>query len=453
MDGISPHSPFIFHGMSSQAQHIHRLASAFAAGPMNDREQMIARAKPMVGDLRKARWLPKLAGKLELEFGEAPRPTIHRIADRIRADEGFLNAWIKGNGQITAIPVTPQMAPSLGAPRLWKIPTITTLRELSTTLNLDLDDLGWLASRGTTQHYNHRWLPKPKSGRFRLIESPKGLLKFAQRQILRRILAEIPPHDAACGFRTGCSVRDFVKCHTAKDIVIRIDLEDFFPSISATRILHLFLTAGYPEKIARTLTQLTTHATPALDLTEHSLTWPERRRLRTPHLPQGAPSSPALANLAAFRLDCRLDGLANAVGADYTRYADDLLFSGGTDFARRVNGFVTTASSIIIEEGFHPNHRKTRVMRQSQKQHAAGLVLNDTPNIDRRDFDRLKAILTNCVRHGPESQNRQNHRDFAAHLSGRLAWIRYISPAKEAKLRALFDQIIWSPPRSTGLQL
>ena len=87
--------------MSSQAHHIRRLAAALAAGPMEDREALVARAKPLVGDLRKARWLAPLARNLSLEFGEAPRPTVRRIAERIRAHEGFVKAWTEGRGRIS----------------------------------------------------------------------------------------------------------------------------------------------------------------------------------------------------------------------------------------------------------------------------------------------------------------------------------------------------------------
>ncbi|MEO5716793.1 MAG: reverse transcriptase family protein [Luteolibacter sp.] len=428
--------------MSSQAHHIRRLAAALTAGPMADREVLVARARPLVGDLRKARWLVSLARKLSLEFGEAPRPTVRRIADRIRAHEGFVKAWADGRGRIFIDQVEPQMAPAAGAPTMWEIPEITTLGDLADTLRLHPEDLGWLISRNP-EHYRHRWQMKPKSGRFRLIESPKVLLKFAQRQVLRKILHAIPPHETARGFRAGCSVRDFVEPHTGKELLVRFDLEDFFPSITAARVLQIFLTAGYPETVARALTRLTTHAAPPLVLAEKSLTWPERSRFATPHLPQGAPTSPALANLSAFRLDCRLAGLAKAAGADYTRYADDLLFSGGEDFARQARRFEAAVGAIILEEGFRPNHHKTRILRQGQKQHAAGLVLNEKPNIDRREFDRLKAILTNCARRGPASQNRENHPEFAAHLAGKLAWVRFIHPGKEAKLRAIFERIDW----------
>lgn len=410
---------------------------------MADREAMLARAKPLVGDLRKARWLGPLVRKLSLEFGEAPRPTTRRIAGRIREDEGFVKAWTMGQGRVSIGQTTPQMVPAAGAPETWEIPQITTQGDLADTLRLHADDLGWLVSTGKVEHYRHRWQIKPKSGRFRLIESPKVLLKFAQRQVLRKILRAIPPHEAARGFRPGCSVRDFVEPHTGKELLVRLDLEDFFPSITSARILRVFLTAGYPESVARALTRLTTHAAPRAVLEEKNLAWPERRRFATPHLPQGAPTSPALANLSAFRLDCRLAALANAAGAEYTRYADDLLFSGGTDFTRQARRFEVAAGAIIIEEGFSPNHHKTRVLRQGAKQHAAGLVLNEKPNIDRREFDRLKAILTNCARHGPASQNRKKHPDFAAHLAGKLAWVRFIHPGKGAKLREIFELIDW----------
>jgi len=430
--------------MSSQAHHIRRLATALTAGPMEDREALIKRVKPLAGDLRKARWLSSLAINLSLEFAEAPRPTVRRIAGRIWAHEGFVNAWAAGNGRISIGHVQQRMAPAAGAPRIWKIPEITTMVDLAETLRLHPDDLGWLVSRKNPGHYRHRWQVKPKSGRFRLIESPKVLLKFAQRQVLRKILHAIPPHEAARGFRPGCSVRDFVEPHAKKAIVVRFDLEDFFPSITASRVMRIFLTAGYPECVARALVRLTTHATSPRVLDEKTLDWSERSRLATPHLPQGAPTSPALANLSAFRLDCRLTGLAQTAGAVYTRYADDLLFSGGEDFARQARRFVVAVGAIVLEEGFRPNHRKTRVLRQGQKQHAAGLVLNEKPNIDRREFDRLKAMLTNCVNHGPASQNRENLPDFAAHLSGRLAWVSFIHPGKGAKLREIHERIDWS---------
>ena len=162
-----------------------------------------------------------------------------------------------------------------------------------------------------------------------------------------------------------------------------------------------------------------------------------------PHLPQGAPTSPALANLCAYRLDCRLAGLAAAAGAVYTRYADDLAFSGGEEFARRVKRFSTHVAAIAMEEGFKVHHRKTRIMRRGVRQHLAGIVVNDRANVRRSDFDRLKATLNNCARHGPEAQNRESHPEFRLQLKGRVSFVEMVNPARGRKLRAIFERIEW----------
>ena len=163
-----------------------------------------------------------------------------------------------------------------------------------------------------------------------------------------------------------------------------------------------------------------------------------------PHLPQGAPTSPALANLCSYRVDCRLAGLAESAGARYTRYADDLAFSGDEEFERRVERFSTHVAAILLEEGFTVNHRKTRIMRQGVRQHLAGLVVNQHMNVKRPDFDLLKATLTNCVRLGPESQNRDAHPAvFARTWKAEWGLSRSINPARGKRLRAIFERIEW----------
>jgi hypothetical protein len=136
--------------------------------------------------------------------------------------------------------------------------------------------------------------------------------------------------------------------------------------------------------------------------------------------------------LCFYRADCRLAGLAKAAGAAYTRYADDLAFSGGKEFERRAERFSIHAAAIVMEEGFQVHHRKTRVMRQSVRQHLAGLVANQHVNVRRVDLDRLKATLKNCVRHGPESQNRDGHPCWQEHLRGRVGFVE-----------SIYEQIRW----------
>ena len=162
------------------------------------------------------------------------------------------------------------------------------------------------------------------------------------------------------------------------------------------------------------------------------------------HLPQGAPTSPALANLIAYRLDCRLSGLAANAGVSYTRYADDLLFSGAKDFGRFAKSFAIKVGSIAIDEGFQVQFRKTRIMRAATQQSAAGIVLNQGTNARRSEFDLLKAILFNCVRQGPSTQNRKCVSDFQSHLRGRINWVRQLNPARGEKLMAMFHSVDWS---------
>jgi RNA-directed DNA polymerase len=225
-----------------------------------------------------------------------------------------------------------------------------------------------------------------------------------------------------------------------------MDLDDFFPSISGPRVQALFRTMGYPESVADLLGGLCTTAAP-YDI------WKPRDLYTRPHLPQGAPTSPALANLCAWRVDCRLSGLAKSAGALYTRYADDLAFSGAEPFERSIDRFSTHVASILHEEGFTVHHRKTRIMRQSVRQHLAGLIANEKINVRRSDFDRLKATLTNCIRLGPETQNREAHPHFRLHLQGKIAFVESINPAKGNRLRNLFDQIPWPPRTDTEPRL
>ena len=270
-----------------------------------------------------------------------------------------------------------------------------------------------------------------------------------QRKILAEILDAVPVHPAAHGFCAGRSIVTNAAEHCGKAAVLRFDLVDFFPSVTSARVFQIFRTLGYPADVSRLLMGLCTTSLPA-DVWDArpgariGADYMARQRLMTRHLPQGAPTSPALANLAAGRLDRRLSGLAKAARATYTRYADDLTFSGGSDFARCRKRLATHVAVIAAEEGFRgSNHRKTRIQRAGVRQHVTGVVVNVRPNIRRADFDRLKAILTNCVRHGPATQNRDGVNDFRTHLAGNVAHIASIHPARGARLWAIFRRIAW----------
>ena len=339
----------------------------------------------------------------------------------------------------------------------WALPIPATAAELAEWFRIPLKRLEWLAdcecrghriAAGPLQHYNYRWVAK-RSGGYRLIEIPKSTLKSLQRTIVHEILDAVPAHAAAHGFRRKRSVISFARPHVAKAVVLRLDLRNFFVSVSAARVHGIFKTIGYSDSVTQLLTGLCTNCLPRAALDSYpgySREFSRSKSLRifdAPHLPQGAPTSPALANLAAYRLDCRLNALAGAADAVYTRYADDLLFSGNDELARCGKRFAVQVAAICMEEGFAPHWRKTRIMRASVRQHAAGLVLNQKLNLRRRDFDQLKAILHNCERHGPSSQNRAGVAEFRAHLSGRLAHLASINENRAAKLKSSFDRIDW----------
>jgi hypothetical protein len=291
-------------------------------------------------------------------------------------------------------------------------------------------------------------LPKARGG-YRLVEAPKARLKAIQRKVLHEILAALPPHEAAHGFRRGRSILSYASPHCGQVMVLRMDLRDFFPSVHYGRVYRLFRSVGYPVEVARLLGGLCTHITPADVLESMPAPAPYSPpptppvRLRERHLPQGAPTSPALANLCAYHLDCRLAALAQSLGARYTRYADDLAFSGSAELARAARRFHVQVATIALEEGFEVNTRKTRFMRRALRQQLSGVVVNDRPNVQRDAYDRLKAILHNCVKLGPASQNLGGVSDFRAHLTGRVAHVAHVSPARGQKLAAWLDRIVW----------
>ena len=385
----------------------------------------------------------------------APPPA--RLVKLILAARGFKRvaaavqkqpeALLRGSAHAAWSPVPPLDGLSL--------PVLATPQDLADWLDLTREELAWFADerrqhRAATEsalrHYRYTWLPK-KSGPPRLIEAPKARLKAIQRRILREILDPLPAHDCAHGFVKGRSCMSGAQQHAGEYLVVTADLRDFFLSTPPPRVHAVFRCLGYPWAVARLLTGLCTTVTPAglfdRSSAETRIDWTLARRYRTQHLPQGAPTSPALANLCAWRLDCRLNGLARRLDARYTRYADDLAFSGDEDFGARVGPFLASVASIAKEEGHSLNGKKTRVMRQSGRQRVTGLVVNQHLNTPRSEYEKLKAILYNCRRHGPEDQNRDGHPDFQAHLNGRVTWIENVNPGRGLRLRQMFDAIDW----------
>lgn len=428
------------------------LANALLAGEWAP-DAMSRRVRSALG--ARSAWSALLVRDALAKFGEAPRDGRDELADFVEAHRSFLKAWAR-------LPRRPRIVrwwidePAMG-PSPWDVPALPTTAELARYFDLDVQGLDWLADRrglgrfaadSRLRNYVYTWWRKPTGG-VRVLEAPKSKLKALQRGILHDILDRIPAHPAAHGFCPGRSTVSFAAPHAGREVVIRCDLEDFFSSVSSARVVGIFRTAGYPEPVALTLAAACTNRLPSAvwrDVprpTEPSAIdshWRQGRRLSVPHLPQGAPTSPALANLAAYRLDVRLAGLARSLGLAYTRYADDLAFSGA---ARATGALLADVRAIARDEGFALREDKTRVRAAGARQLLGGWVVNRLPNVPRDELDRLEAILTNCVRRGPSGENRDGHPDFRAHLRGRIAWVKSARPDRAAALERLLSSICW----------
>lgn len=398
-----------------------------------------------------------LAARLVFLHDEERCPSLDALRHTLGADAALAALW--GDAEPAGPKVRVLLDPPVMQPpaaeilRLIRLPDLPTAGDLARWLGLDASQLAWLCDQRRRQaavtsrrlcHYRYHWRERP--GRPpRLIEAPKTRLKAIQRQILHEILDRVPVHPSAHGFRRRHSCLSYAEPHLAREAVLRLDLSDFFHSVAIARVRGLFRALGYPPTVAGCLAGLCTHAGSAAllgpDLSR--LDWHQRKRITSAHLPQGAPSSPAIANLCAWRLDCRLAGLAEQLRLSYTRYADDLAFSGGRSLARRSSQLHALIGSICTEEGFTLNFRKTRLMTAAQRQMLAGILVNRRLNCPREDYDRLKATLFNCVRHGPASQNRAGVPDFKGHLRGRIAHLGALNPDRGQRLRRLFDAIVW----------
>lgn len=437
------------------------LASSSLAGDWSS-AAIAARARVALG--RDGRWLRPLAEQIVVAYERPPCDRSRELAAWIEANDLFRRAWRRSR-------VRPEIQRWMPfdagmAPMRWPVPVITNLADLGEFLALDPAELAWFADRKSMErtvadealrHYRYRWIRKSGGG-VRLLEAPKFRLREIQRRILHRILDRIPVHPSAHGFVPGRSVLTFVEPHVGTAVVLALDVEDFFNSVNAGRVFGVFRTAGYPEPVAHCLTALATNVVPrpvlraaprpaggaALER-HHRL----GRRLATPHLPQGAPTSPAIANLCAHRLDRRLQGLAGRFGMRYTRYADDLALSGSVS-AATAERIVRVIAAIVRSEGFDLNAAKTRAAAQGQRQRLAGVVVNRHPNLARSEYDTLRAILHNCAAAGLASQNRDRHPDFERFLAGRVSWAVQLNPQRRAQLEELLTEATSTPAVADG---
>lgn len=240
------------------------------------------------------------------------------------------------------------------------------LPDLVRRLGLSQADL-----RAIRPSYHSFDVPK-RSGGTRRLAAPDPALKAIQKRILRRVLGRLKAHSAATGFERGHSIVTHALFHAGKEVVVRLDIKDFFPSTRAGQVEGYLRRIGWDAEAAGILVRLCTH--------EGSL-------------PQGAPTSPKLSNLVNRELDARMQRLADKYGARYSRYADDLTFSFEQDVPANVKSLIRTAKVILKDCGYRMHtKRKLHVRRRHQRQQVTGLVVNERPALPREMRRRLRAV-------------------------------------------------------------
>jgi len=336
--------------------------------------------------------------------------------------------------------------------RRYGLPVWKTEDDLAAALGISVGRLRHFSihrERETVCHYVTFTIPK-RDGTPRRIMAPKRHLKEILRKIHADLIARLPLHDAVHGFRPGRSVRTNAEPHVGKAFVVRLDIRDFFPSLHVGRVRGYLIALGYGYPVAAVLATLMTEA--------------ERQPVEVDgkvfHVPvssrycvQGAPTSPGLANGIFLKADRRLAKLAARLGFAYTRYADDLTFSG--DDLAGAQALCRLVPRILQDEGFVAHPDKTRIMRAGGRQRVAGVTVNRVLGLSRQERRRLRAMIHRAalardveaggdvvtVGDAEAGGSAGGPVPGRARLLGLLAWVRMLNPDQAARLRHRLDRV------------
>ncbi|MPM53726.1 hypothetical protein SDC9_100495 [bioreactor metagenome] len=348
-----------------------------------------------------------------------------------------------------------RVAPDLARLALHGLPALMSADQLAAAMGVSVAELRFLSFHrevARTHHYHSFTLPK-KTGGERLISAPMPRLKRAQYWVLDNVLGKVAAHDAAHGFLAGRSIVSNARPHVGQDVVINLDVKDFFPSIAFGRIKGVFRHLGYGEAMATIFALLCSeNRAQAWQVDGEHLFVGGKARERV--LPQGAPTSPMLTNLLCRRMDRRLMGLATQLGFAYTRYADDLTFSASGEAARdNVGKLLSRVRWILRDEGFTPHPDKERVMRKGRRQEVTGLVVNGSaPGVSRQTRRRLRAALHRASQHqlvaasaSTSLPHWQGQTAQPSQLLGLAQFVHQIDSTQGCSLLAQAQQLMRSP--------
>ncbi|MCU0445944.1 MAG: retron St85 family RNA-directed DNA polymerase [Microscillaceae bacterium] len=382
---------------------------------------------PIIKEIRKNR-IERVKAQRAINKAEKAQKTIERkaeIVEKRKSKPTYLGSIAKGlkfdNSDVEKLKSN-------------NLLIINDLKDLSEQSGFSREELLWLSyhrQTATLDHYTRFQIPKRKGG-MRAIASPKGKMRQAQSWVLENILNKIPIHAAAVAFQSGKSIVDNAQAHLQKNVLIRIDLKDFFPSIKFLRVKGLFQSFGYNSGIATVFALICTDAArigAKLGDQQYFVALSER------YLPQGACTSPAITNIICRKLDNRLSKLAEKMGFTYTRYADDMTFSH-PDKTVDIKPLLGLVKKIIAEENFEINEEKTLIMRPHTRQTVTGIVVNnDKMRISRRDIRRFRAFLHQYSLKGAEAMTQQLGKDATQYAKGYLAFVSMVNPTQAEKFK------------------
>jgi len=294
---------------------------------------------------------------------------------------------------------------------------LSTIEDLAKFLGEKQEILVHLASN-RRKYYRQDQKIKP-DGRIRIFFKPYGNLKKIQTRIHRKWLKTLPAHEIIHSYRKKRDQVSNAKPHIGNPFMIKLDIEDFFPSVTGERVYKFFRMLNCSDKVATILTKLTTFRN---------------------QLPQGAPTSPVIANQILKPLVNRIDSLCSEYNFDVTVFADDITVSG----TRRVIKFKNLLVRIIKDEGFKINLNKIKVLGPKDQKVVTGVVVNEKINVDSDYYRNLRAIVHNCRIKGPKTQFNGDLKKAKDQLMGKLNHVKKLNPAKGSKLIKEFKSIYWN---------
>ena len=245
-----------------------------------------------------------------------------------------------------------------------------------------------------------------KNGKKRAISEPLPSLKEIQVWILKDILEKVPVNPFAKAYKPKTSLTENLKFHKNQPKVFTLDLENFFPSIKIELVEKVFLELGYSKMVSNLLTKLCT---------------------RDNALPQGAPTSPYLSNLIFKEADALIADFCKQQKIRYTRYADDLTFSGDFD----ENELLNLVTKSIENLNLHINQSKTKLMTPDKRQTVTGIVVNDKPQVAFNKRNELRQAMYYIKKFGFDEHRvykEIKQANYLEHLLGKINFVLQINP-------------------------